>query len=96
MGWSVKHTGSMPCAQAALWRAEDGTLGIFIVNYVNEEIPFAYSIDPAEYGIKGQRYRITEITPDGKLPIESVRGIVGRTEVLGPSKIKVIEIAPIQ
>ena len=65
-----------------------------MANYVNEEIPFAYSIDPADYGLTGGKYRLTEITPEGTFPIRTVSGKVERTESLGPRKIKVVEIAP--
>ena len=94
-GWRTKHVGTVPCAEGRLWQSEDGHLGVVMANYVNEELPFAYSIDPADYGLKAGSYRLREITPDGTIPIESVSGTIERTENLGPRKIKVIEIVPV-
>jgi len=95
-GWGTKHVGTVPCAEARLWQAEDGSLGIFFANYVNEEVPFSYSIDPAQYGLKEGSYRLTEITPEGSYPINTVSGTIERTEVLGPRKLKAIEIVPVR
>ncbi len=93
-GWQTKHKGTVPCAEARLWQAEDGHLGVFMANYVGEQIPFSYNVDPAQFGLKGSRFQLTEITPDGPVPTATVSGPLRRTEDLAPRKIKVIEIAP--
>jgi len=92
--WKEKHTGTVPCAEAALWKSEDGHLGIFMANFVNERVPFSISIDPGVYGLKAAKYELTEITPHGKIPIREVSGLVKLNETLQPSGLKVIEIAP--
>ncbi|MGC8898099.1 MAG: DUF6259 domain-containing protein [Bacteroidota bacterium] len=92
--WKEKHTGTVPCAKAALWKSEDGNLGIFMANFVNKKVPFSISIDPKIYGLKAARYELTEITPQGKIPIRTVSGVVKLNETLEPSALKVIEIAP--
>jgi hypothetical protein len=79
-----------------LWQSEDGHLGIFLANYVDEEIPFAYSIDPVKYGLRAERYQLAEITPQRVLPLAKISGPIERTEILGPRKLKVIEIAPVR
>ena len=96
-GWGLygaQRTASVPSTEARLWQSEDGNLGLFIANYVNEEIPFSYSIDPAKYGLKKGSYKLTEITPEGTHTFTTVYGTIERTENVGPGKIKVIEIAP--
>ena len=97
-GWGMYEkirTASVPSAEAYLWQSEDGHLGIFLANYVDEEIPFAYSIYPVKYGLRAERYQLTEITPQRVFPLGKISGPIERTETLGPRKLKVIEIAPV-
>ncbi len=96
-GWGMyekSRVATVPGAEARLWQSEDGHLGIFLANYIDKEISFSYSIDPSKYGLKAGSYQLTEITPQGSVPIIEVSGTFERTETLGPRKIKVIEIAP--
>jgi hypothetical protein len=88
------HTGTAPSAEARLWQAEDGTLAIFIANYVNRETEFSYTIHPEKYGLPAGSYQLTEISPDGNQPLSIANGSISRTETLGPNKVKVIEFAP--
>ncbi len=93
-GLGTSHAGSVPCAEARLWQAEDGRLGVFMANYVNEETPFAFSIDPSKYGLKASSYRLSTISPEGKVATGRESGIIRHTVILEPNKIQVIEIAP--
>lgn len=96
-GWGMYEklrVGTVPSAEARLWQSEDGHLGIFLTNYVEREILFSYSIDPSKYGLKANSYQLTEITPQGVVPITRISGVIERSEMLGPRKIKIIEIAP--
>lgn len=91
-----KHTGTVPSVEARLWQAEDGHLAIFLANFVNEKIPFSYSIDLSRYGLKADRYQLTEITPEKEIPLSVEENIIiFRTEIMEPNKVKVIEITPI-
>lgn len=94
-GWRIpKHAASVPSAEAALWQAEDGRLGVFFANYVEEPIPFSYRLDPAKFGLNSAELQLSEITPERRLPLGRTRGPIERTELLGPRRIKMIEIAP--
>jgi len=93
-GFGNKHKGAVPAAEGRLWQAENGRLAVFLANYVDQPVEFKYHIDPAQFGLKGKRFELKEITPEGTTPITSVTGTVQRAESLGPRKIKVIEIAP--
>jgi hypothetical protein len=93
-GFGNKHKGTVPAAEGRLWQAENGRLAVFLANYIDQPVEFKYHIDPAQFGLKGKRFELKEITPEGTTPITSVPGPVQRTESLGPRKIKVIEIAP--
>jgi hypothetical protein len=95
LGWWVQHTGQVPVAEGRLWQAEDGQLGVFLANYVDREIPFSYRIEPGAFGLQASRFRLSEITPDGEVPISEVSGSIHRTENLGPRRLKVIQIAPV-
>jgi len=90
------HTGTAPSAEARLWQAEDGNIAIFLANYVNKEIPFAYTIDPGKYGLDADNYQITEISPDGNRTVATAGKIISRREIIGPNKVKVIEFAPVK
>ena len=50
-GWNRPHRGTVPAAEARLWQSEDGRLGIFFANYVDETVAFPYRIDPARFGL---------------------------------------------
>jgi hypothetical protein len=93
-GWQTKHRGAVPAAEARLWQAEDGHLGVFIANYIGDPVGFSWEIDPARFGLAGGRCQLAEITPGGTSPLGAVAGAIRRTEELGPARIKVIEIAP--
>ncbi len=90
------HIGTAPSAEARLWQAEDGNLAIFIANYVNKEVTFLYTINPEKYGLDAANYQITEISPEGNKPISKTGRTISRTEILGPNKVKVIEVTPLK
>ena len=92
-GWQQKHSGTVAGAEGRLWKAEDGHLGVFLANYLDERVAFPYRIDPADFGLKGGEYVLTELSPDGSKALARVKGPVQRTEALGPGQIQVIEIA---
>lgn len=89
--------GTLPTAMASLWRAEDGNLGIFIVNFLDERQAFSYSFNASDFGLKpaaNQQYKITEIKPEGNQPVGlHYAGPIIRNEELEPRGIKVLEIA---
>jgi hypothetical protein len=89
------HTGKAPSAEARLWQAEDGNIAIFIANYVDEEVEFSYSLDPANYGLDAASFQVTEITPEGSRFIDKSGKSISRTEILEPNKVKVIEFTPV-
>ncbi len=90
------HTGRAPSAEARLWQAEDGSIAIFIANYIDEEVAFSYTLDPAEYGLDAGNYRVTEITPEGNRLIAESEKSISRTEILEPVRVKVIEFTPVK
>ncbi len=91
-GFGAKHKGTAPAAEARLWQAENGRLAIFFANYIDQPVEFKYHLDPAKFGLKGKRFDLKEITPEGATPITTVTGPVERAENLGPRKLKVVEI----
>lgn len=98
-GWGMyekSRMASVPSAEARLWQSEDNHLGLFLVNYIDKEVLFSYTLDPTKYNLKAGSYRLIELTPQGMVPMVEVSGMLKRTETLGPREIKVIEIVPVK
>jgi hypothetical protein len=97
LGWGMyeaMRTAQVPKAEARLWQAEDGCLGIFLANYMDEEVPYAYTLNPEKYGLCADRYKLTEIGPNGAASLDTVTGVIKRRELLGPRMIRVVEVSP--
>ena len=91
-----QKNGTLPSAMGAVWQAENGNLCILMVNYLEQENIFEYTIDPSEYGLvieKGQRYQFAHLKPEGStLDLGYKKNLIERKEVLGPWEIKALEI----
>jgi hypothetical protein len=89
------RTATLPGIQGAIWKAEDGTLGIFLANYLEKNNTIEFSIDPAGYGLNATSagYIITQIQPEGNnAEGKARRGVLRRTETLGPREIRLLEV----
>lgn len=93
--WKKKHTGTVPDVKATLWKSKDGSLGVFMANFVQKDVPFRFSIDPLKYGMKAGKFELIEITPHGRRQLRTVSGTVSMTETLPPASVKVLEIKPV-
>ncbi|MCE9613858.1 MAG: DUF6259 domain-containing protein [Lentisphaerae bacterium] len=86
---------TLPIAQGAIWRAEDGSLGVFLVNYLDRDVPLTFTLDPAHYGLAPGRdgYRVRRVDSAGA-PVDEApaAGARPRTETLGPTQIRLLEI----
>jgi len=94
-GWGryeKQRSAEVPCAEARLWRSEEGALAIFFANYVDREISFPYTIDPADYGLPRGKWEINELGGKSSKNRGEFTGNLDRTEILGPGMIKVIEL----
>lgn len=87
---------TLPVIQGAVWKAEDGSLGIFLVNHLEETASIDYSIDPSRYGVdSADGYTVMTVTPDGTgSEGPAPRGIVRRSDTLGPWEIRMLEVRP--
>jgi hypothetical protein len=56
-------TATLPSIQGSIWKAEDGTLGIFLANYLEENNTIEFEIEPVKYGVDSAsgRYKITQM-----------------------------------
>ncbi|MEE9602015.1 MAG: hypothetical protein V3V75_01830, partial [Thermoguttaceae bacterium] len=73
---------------------ENGSLAVVIANHVNEEISFAYAVNPSEYGFGARELQISEITPKDIGDLEVSKNTIKRTETLSPRQLKIIVIRP--
>lgn len=96
----IKQNATLPCVMGALWRSEDGHLGVFLTNFLNENYTYSYEIPAQQYGLvpsDNEQYEIIQIKPDGKKTIGiNFAGTIKRTEELGPREIKVLEIGVVK
>jgi len=85
---------TLPSMQGAIWRAEDGTLGIFLANYLEKDNTIEFTIDPAKYGLDTSGgFIITRTNPEGsKVEATVPGGVINRAETLGPWGISMLEI----
>jgi len=89
------RTATLPNIQGSIWKAEDGTLGIFLANYLEKNNTIEFTIDPTKYGLiaASAGYTITQIQPEGnQVEGGAPRGVLNRTEALGPWEIRILEI----
>lgn len=96
-GWGMyeeKRAANILSAEARIWKAEDGNLAIFLVNYMDRKTEFSYSFDPASFGFTSADYEIRQITSKGTKLLNKSKGEIVRTEMLDPEEIKIIEIKP--
>ena len=85
------RTATLPGIQGSIWKAEDGTLGIFLANYLEKNNTIEFTIDPTRYGLNAASagYTTTQIQPEGN---HVGGGVLSRTEALGPWEIRILEI----
>jgi len=84
-----------PFVEGSIWKGEDGSLGVVIANYKNQEGTVSYVMDPSVYGLDtGNGYRSTRLHPDAAAPLVLPAGVIRLEETLGPLEIRILEIAP--
>jgi len=96
-GWGMyekQRSANVPCAEARLWKSEEGNLAILFTNCVDKKVDFSYRINPGDYGLPKGTWQIKEIGLKSTKSIGEFTDIVDRTEILEPGMIKVIELVP--
>jgi hypothetical protein len=91
------RTATLPSIQAAIWKAEDNSLGVFLANYLEEDNTIEFIMDPAEYGLAAEPsgYSITQIRPGENAGKKTLSyGPFRMSENLGPWEIRLLEIKP--
>jgi hypothetical protein len=88
------RSATLPSMQAAIWKAEDGTLGVFLVNYLEKDNTIEFAVDPSKYDLAAPAgYTITEIRPEGNRAGRTApHGILRLIETLGPWEVRLLEI----
>ena len=89
------RTATLPSIQGSIWKAEDGTLGIFLANYLEKNNTVEFRAEPAKFGADSAsgRYTIKQIQPEGNRVEERTRRrIIKLTETLEPWEIRILEI----
>jgi hypothetical protein len=96
-GWGMyekQRTSEVPCAEARLWKSEDGNLVILFSNYVDRKIDFHYRINPADFGLSNGKWQLREIGLKTSKNLKEFTDVIVGTEILEPGSIKVIELVP--
>jgi hypothetical protein len=81
--------------QSGVFRAGDGSVGVFIVNISEDDIAFAATLDEAAYGLQGS-YDLSIVSPDGhtRLLPHSAEGAIALDGVISKREITMFMIAP--
>jgi hypothetical protein len=90
---------ALPAVKTAVWRAEDGSLGLFLVNLSETGQRFTFRLDPAAHGgfpQEGKWLELTRVSPEGTevagyMPWEGGK----RMENLEPKELLVYEVKPV-
>jgi hypothetical protein len=93
--WGEDQLAKVPAVMSMVWRAEDGRIGLFLVNVTEQKRTFTYSFDAADYGLVCDSIRITPISEDGPQKEESahLRSSFNQNVALEPYGVGVFEIA---
>lgn len=90
-----QKVATLPAVMTSVWRAEDGTLGLFIANLSESARTHRWTFDPAAYGLPGAKLRYTPITEAGPGDaFDTDGGVQSRTEELEAFGVAVYELAP--
>ena len=86
------RTATLPSIQGAIWKAEDNSLGIFLVNYLEKANTIEFSLDPAKYSLAKNPSESTalQIRPEGNINRSTISDHF--SETLGPWEIRLLEI----
>jgi len=90
------HTATLPAVMGTLWRARDGSLAAFIVNYAREPQRFTYKPDPSRWtGGSSDGWLVSLLTPEATTPwAVHPPGAVERAELIPGHSILAALIQP--
>lgn len=86
---------TLPAIQGAIWKAEDSSIGIVMVNYLDRSGEINYKLDLSKYGIASPsgQFIISQVLPNCKNIIgEFTSPTFSNTSLLGPNEIQVLEL----
>lgn len=88
-------TGSSPLVMGALWRAEDGSLGVFLVNCLDRRYDCEFRLDPAVSSLFPELesgYDLTRVTTSGRRSVSTnLTFPLELNETLEPGEIMLLE-----
>ena len=88
-----QQVATMDAVISSVWRAEDGTIGLFLANLSETPQTYQYSFDPGSYGLAGNILSYTPITENGPgEAIEAEGGVQQRAETLEPFGVAIYEV----
>jgi hypothetical protein len=95
--WPSHDAGevTLPAVQGSVWKAADGSLGVFLVNYDARPNTIRFELEPARQGLDSDgRYAVTRIGAEGES--QGRRTLVGPKlrlrESLGPREIRFLRV----
>ncbi|MFC1453361.1 hypothetical protein ACFLSJ_08475, partial [Verrucomicrobiota bacterium] len=94
--WGQPRLSTSPAVLSSIWRAEDGSLGLFLANVSDSPQTFPSTYDPAAYGLEGGELNYMPITPEGPgSPVRARGGVQTRSEGLPPFGVAIYEVRPV-
>jgi len=93
--WDSAKAATLPAVMTSVWRAEDGTLGLFFANLSESERTHRYVFDPAEYGLAAERVTLRAISESRTGDKEEIdAGPQTRSVTLEPYGVAILEVTP--
>ena len=92
----TRHTATLPAVMSTLWRAEDGTLAVFAVNYDRGPRRFAYRVDPGQWGrTSSDGWLVSMLAPEASTPWGLHRaGTIERNDMIPGHGVLALTIRP--
>ena len=93
--WGSGETfkAEVPAVMGSAWRAQDGSVGIALTNISDQQQAAVLRLSPGRYGLKGRKFRMWRIGPEGREAAGAFDPAAHREE-MHPRSAVILEVRP--